>query len=126
MTYEENGAVQAVHNPGAGVKAPIQNIEELRHVVSSQLSQLRIMVGENNKLRQEAYDIINDLSYKLMFALNPEGYAKLCNPLDWAISFANNIKDTAKLVHEPEITKICDSIIKEIRDFSRLPQSETV
>jgi len=122
MPGEENGSVQVVHNPNAGVKAPIENIEELRHVVSSQLSQLRTIIAENARLKQEAYDIINDLSYKLMFALNPNGYTKLCNPLDWAISFANNIKDTAKLVHEPEITKICDSVIKEIRDFSRLPR----
>jgi len=122
MPGEENGSVQVVHNPGAGVKAQITNIEELRHVVSSQLSQLRVIAGENNKLRQEAYDVMIDLSYKLMFALNQEGYSKLCNPLDWAVNFADDIKDTAKLVHEPEITKICDSIIKEIRDFSRLPR----
>ena len=118
MTCEGEG----VNDPGAGVKAPITNIEELRHVVSSQLSQLRVIAGENNKLRQEAYDVMIDLSYKLMFVLNPDGYAKLCNPLDWAISFANNIKDVAKIVHEPKITEICDSIIKEIRDFSSLPR----
>jgi len=113
-------------NPGAGEKAQIKNIEDLRHVVSSQLSQLRRLAGENNKLRQEAYDIIIDLSYKLMFALNPEGYAKLCNALEWAINFADDIKDVAKLVHAPEITEICNNIINEIRDFSRLPRSETV
>jgi len=126
MIGEEKGAFQAVDNPGVGVKAPIKNIEELRHAVSSQLSQLRIIIGENPKLKQEAYDIINDLSYKLMFVLNPEGYAKLCNALNWAVNFADDIKNVGKLVHEPEITKICDSIIKEIRDFSKLPLSETV
>jgi len=117
MIGEEKGEGEGVDNPGAGVKAPIQNIEELRHVVSSQLSQLRTIIGENARLKQEAYDIINDLSYKLMFALNPEGYAKLCNALTWAVNFADDIKDVAKLVHEPKITEICDTIIKEIRDF---------
>jgi len=118
MTCEENGAVEWVDNPGAGVKAPIKNIEDLRYLIGLQISELHAKLDENTKLSKDAYDAMRDLSYKAKFVLSPEGYAKLCNPLDFAEDLFSDIRAISKAVHEPEITKICDSIIKEIRDFS--------
>ena len=94
----------------------IHDIEELRRNVEAQLGQLRASLIGNLDIDINLYDLLMDLSDKIMNMLYCDGgeYCHVDNAIVKAYDLARDIERVGSIVHMPEYARVGSRVSKMI------------